>query len=70
MHQIIDGTKSLNTNFPKGMQMINDSKNTITINVDKNKLKIVKPLVKKKIQTKLNKKTEFHRSLEAFSDCV
>ena len=70
MHQFNEGTKSLNTNFPKGMQMINDSKNATTINVDKNKLNIAKPLVKKKIQTKLNKKTEFHRSLEAFSDCV
>ena len=52
------------------MQMINDTKNATTINVDKNKLNIVKPLIKKKIQTKLNKQIEFHRSLEAFSDCV
>ena len=64
------GQNPLNTNFPKGMQMINDTKNATTINVDKNKLNIVKPLIKKKIKTRLNKKTEFHRSLEAFSDCV
>ena len=50
--------------------MINDTKIATTINVDKNKLNTVKPLIKKKIKTRLNKKTEFHRLLEAFSDCV
>jgi hypothetical protein len=50
--------------------MFNTTKNAITTNADKNKLNIVKPVIKKKIQRKLNKKIEFHRSLEAFSDCV
>ena len=50
--------------------MLNTTKNSAITNVNKNKLNIVKPLIKKKSQSKLNKKTEFHRSLEAFSDCV
>ena len=50
--------------------MLNTTKNTIITNVDKNKLNTVKTVIKKKIQSKLNKKIEFHRSLEAFSDCV
>ena len=41
-----------------------------TINCDKNKLSTVKSAIKKKISSKLNQKTEFQRSLEAFSDCV
>jgi len=50
--------------------MLNTTKNTIITNVDKNKLNTVKTVIKKKIQSKLNKNIEFHRSLEAFSDCV
>jgi|TARA_B100001250_G_scaffold396832_1_gene403253 hypothetical protein len=38
-----------------------------TINVNKNKLNNLKSVNKNAI---LNKKNEFHRSLEAFSDCV
>ncbi len=48
--------------------MLIATKNAKTINA--NKLSTVKSLVKIKIQKKLNQKTEFHRSLEAFSDCV
>jgi len=40
------------------------------INCDKNKLSTEKSVIKKKISSKLNQKTEFQRSLEAFSDCV
>jgi|TARA_B110000263_G_C15072573_1_gene402519 hypothetical protein len=43
---------------------------TKTINVDKNKLNTLKPKNKNSVSSKLNQKTEFHRSLEAFSDCV
>jgi len=50
--------------------MLNTTKNAVSTNVHKNKLNTVKILIKKKIQRKLNKKIEFHRSLEAFSDCV
>ena len=40
------------------------------INTEKNK--VVRPSrpSKKSITSKLNQKIEFHRSLEAFSDCV
>ena len=43
---------------------------SVTINGDKNKLSTVKSVIKKKISSKLIQKKEFHRSLEAFSDCV
>ena len=52
------------------MFMLNTTKNAVTTNVEKNKLNTVKPVIKKKMQKELNKKIEFHRSLEAFSDCV
>ena len=48
--------------------MLNTTKNTSTTNANKNNN--IKPLSKKKIQSELKKKTAFHRSLEAFSDCV
>ena len=38
-----------------------------TININKNKVNDLKPVNKNAIS---NKKNEFHRSLEAFSDCV
>jgi len=50
--------------------MFISTKKNKTINADKNTLNTVKPVINNKIQSKSNKKTEFHRSLEAFSDCV
>ncbi|MDC0126758.1 hypothetical protein OAI28_00580 [Methylophilaceae bacterium] len=50
--------------------MLNTLKNIKNTNADKNKLNSVKPLIKNKAQSKLNHKIEFHRSLEAFSDCI
>jgi hypothetical protein len=50
--------------------MLNTTKNTSTTNANKNKINNIKPLGKKNIQSELKKKTAFHRSLEAFSDCV
>lgn len=50
--------------------MLNTTKNTLKTNANVNKLNNIKPLSKKNIQSELKKKTEFHRSLEAFSDCV
>ena len=50
--------------------MLNTTKNAVTTNVEKNKLNTVMPAIKKKMQKELNKKIKFHRSLEAFSDCV
>jgi|TARA_B110000037_G_scaffold59527_1_gene72898 hypothetical protein len=70
LHQFSIGTKSLSINFPKGIKMLNTKKIAKSIDADKNKLNAIKSVVKKKIQSKLNQKTEFHRSLEAFSDCV
>ena len=71
MHQFNNGTKSLLTNFPKGMKMFKVKNiKSATINCDKNKLSTVKSAIKKKISSKLNQKKEFHRFLEAFSDCV
>jgi hypothetical protein len=50
--------------------MFISTKKNKTINADKNTLNTVKPVINNKIQNKSNKKIEFHRSLEAFSDCV
>ena len=49
-----------------------NNKNTklAKIDADKNKLNTIKPVTKNSISTKLNQTKEFHRSLEAFSDCV
>jgi len=59
-------------NFPKGIKMLKVKNiKSVTINGDKNKLSTVKSVIKKKkISSKLIQKTEFHRALEAFSDCV
>ena len=50
--------------------MFISTKKTKTINADKNTLNTVKPVINNKTQSKSNKKIKFHRSLEAFSDCV
>jgi flagellar basal body rod protein FlgC len=58
-------------NFPKRMKMLKIKHiKSATINVNKNKLNIVKSTIKNKISSKLNQKKAFYRSLEAFSDCV
>ena len=69
MNRFNDVTKSLLINFPKSNITMLKSKNIKlkTVNSIKNKLNTSKPINKKQI---LNKKTEFHRTLEAFSDCV
>ena len=64
------GQNPYSINFPKGIKMLNTLKNIKNTNADKNKLNSVKPLIKNKAQSKLNHKIEFHRSLEAFSDCI
>jgi hypothetical protein len=49
-----------------------NNKNTklAKIDADKNKLNTIKAVNKNSILSKLNRKKEFYRSLEAFSDCV
>ena len=57
--------------FPKGIKMLKVKNiKSEKIDTDKNKLNTIKPVTKNSISTKLNQKKEFHRSLEAFSDCV
>tara|TARA_B100001559_G_C16060573_1_gene421181 strand:- start:107 stop:337 length:231 start_codon:yes stop_codon:yes gene_type:complete len=64
------GTKFPLINFPKGKIMLRTKNKLKVNNINKTKHTSVKTLNKNPVSSKQNKKNEFHRSLEAFSDCV